>query len=533
MFPGFNKTSLSRWSSDVYAPIKNAGGYLDETPDAVITHVEAGIEEILLAVEFCSALQAGNQAWQRSGRAASTARSGCPYLYIVDFLKFELNTDTRERKSVRYPNPAIPYSYINYSFKNGIFCSQVYVEAEEFQPSLEPKLNGFDKSNFAEAELSEYIVRRMLFLNTEDIENALLEKCFNVVRFLAKDTNPRKNFTEQDWQCIFEGRADVIDYSIANSAFSCSKSIAQKSAATSTVVQFKDLVKLHSKGICSQDLPMGVIPASETARFVSAFKALYPTLLETIDGIDTKRDLVIALIKGFKPRGDDNRPDRGLLPLIAMLGSSSHQLMTFLYGPIINGNLNLLISDPIQLANRNGLWKSILSLSDYVLLDAPILNGSIKSATELIDNRDNKADLLGYEFKEKLILPSIDPSPRCIQEDDADTALHVLLSKTGTGAGLECMCNPPGGDWSGMSVYSEDHEYRWLSLPRVSHGEGKRPDHITEYFGVADKPLLLVTESKGKGSDLEENVGDRLIDYVEWLMSYIPSVKRARSTGNF
>lgn len=533
LFPGFNKTSLSRWNDDIYSPIKEAGGFLDETPDAVISYVEDGYEEILLAVEFCSALQAGNQAWQRSGRAASTARSGCPYLYIVDFLKFELDTNTRERKNIRYPNPAIPYSYINYSFEGGIFCSQVYVKAEEFQPSLDSRLSGFDEEYFAESELSEYIVRKMLFLNTDTIENALLEKCFNVVKFLSRGANAQKNFTELDWQNIFEKKEDVVEYSVVKSKFSCSKSIAKKSAATNSVVPFKDLVKKYSRGIGSQDLPMGVVPSPCVASFLNDLRILYPSLISEINQIDANKDLIVALIKGFKPGGDDNRPDRGLLPLIAMLGSSEHQVITFLYGPILNGNLNLLLSVPIDLANRNGLWKSIISLSDFILLNAPVLGGSRNVITELVDNRKNKEKLLAYKSKDRLVLRSIDPTPRCIQEDDADTALHVLLSKTGTGAGFECMCNPPGGDWSGMSIFSSLHEYRWLSLPRVSHGDRKRPDHITEYFGIADKPLLLVTESKGKGADLEPNVGNRLIVYVEWLMNFVPSVKRERGASDW
>ena len=530
LFPGFNKTSLSRWNDDIYAPIKSAGGFLDETPDAVVTHVENDTEEILFAVEFCSALQAGNQAWQRSGRAASTARSGCPYLYIVDFLKFELDTNTRERKNVRYPNPAIPYSYINYSFESGVFCSQVYVKAEEFQPSLDSRLSSFDHGNFAEDELSEYIVRKMLNMDTGEIEKELLRKSYNVVKFLSKGSNAQKNFVEDDWQNIFENKEDVIEYAVVHSSFSCSKSIAQKSAATTTVVPFKDLVKKYSKGIGSQDLPMGVVPACKMTEFVSELRSIYPSLKDKIEAIDISNDLTVALIKGFKPRGDDNRPDRGLLPLIAMLGSSEHQIMTFLYGPILKANLNLLLSNPIDLANKNGLWKSILALSDLVLLDAPVLARNKSSITTLVDNRANKEALLSFEPKDKLALSSINPEPRCIQEDDADTVLHVLLSKSGTGNGLECMCNPPGGDWSGMSVFTERFEYRWLSLPRVSHGDGKRPDHITEYFNVTEKPLLLVIESKGKGSDLESNVGGRLISYVEWLMSFVPSVRRDRAS---
>lgn len=531
LFPGFNKTTQSRRSADIYAPIKDAGGYLDETPDAVVTHVREGVEEILFAVEFCSALQAGNQAWQRSGRAASTARSGCPYLYIVDFLKFELDADTRERKNIRYPNPAIPYSYINYSLKSGNFCSQVYVKAEEFQPSLDIKLNGFDQSNFAEAELSEYVVRKMLSLDTREIENRLIKKCYKVVRYLSSTVNAKNNFTERDWQYLFDHREDVVAYSAANSTFPCSKSIARKSAATSTVLPFKNLVQKYSKGIGSKDLPMGVIPANKMPMFISELVAVYPSLSASIDIGDNNNDLIIALIKGFKPKGDDNRPDRGLLPLIAMLGSLNYRIMTFLYGPIIQSSLDSLLSNPLELADRNGLWKSVLALSDFILLDAPVLNKEkSNTVTLLMDNRQNKKDMLAFEPKEALSVSEIPSEPKCIQEDDVDTALHILLGKTGTGKGLECLCNPPGGDWSGMSIFTNETEYRWLSLPRVCRGGEKRPDHITQFFGLGYYPMILVTESKGSGSALESNVGNRLISYVENLMDYIPSVRRDRNS---
>lgn len=138
LYPGFNKTNGSRWKSDIYEPLKKNGSILDETPDALITRINnSGDEEVLVAIEFCSALQAGNQAWQRSGRAFSTSRSGCPYLYIVDFVKYELDKQTRQRKALRFPNPAVVYSYINHSNNSGVFCTQVYVRAEEFQPSFD------------------------------------------------------------------------------------------------------------------------------------------------------------------------------------------------------------------------------------------------------------------------------------------------------------------------------------------------------------------------------------------------------------
>jgi hypothetical protein len=132
LLPGFNKAGRRRWDADIFASLKNNGSFLDETPDAIVAYMEDEMETILYAVEFCSALQAGNQAWQRSGRAFSTGRTGCPYLYIVDFVNYELNPKTRKRKALRFPNPAVPYSYINFSKDTGNFVAQIYTRSAEF-----------------------------------------------------------------------------------------------------------------------------------------------------------------------------------------------------------------------------------------------------------------------------------------------------------------------------------------------------------------------------------------------------------------
>ena len=526
-YPGFNKSSSSRWDTDIYSPIKSAGGFLDETPDAVISRDLGEFEEILVAIEFCSALQAGNQAWQRSGRALSTARSGCPYLYIVDFVKYELDTNTRERKALRFPNPVVPYSYINYSYNSDIFSAQVYVKAEEFQPSFDSKLSGFSNDLFGEKDLSEYIVLLLLGRDTRALQDRLLEKNYRVVEYLALLSNGDNSFNADDWKALRSSRQSVVEYAVVNCDFSCDKKIARKSVSSSTVLAFRDLVKKYSHGIASNDIPLGVIGTSDLPDFVGELKRLYPG--ETaIDEISLDRNLVVCLIKGFKPRGDDNRPDRGILPLSAMLSSVEYDVLTFLYGPFLNTNYELLLDNPAGLASRNGLWKAILSLSDFVLLDCPVLHGSEDATQALIDNRDIKRKLLKYTKRDTLAITSIKPSPVAYAEDDVDTAIHVLFEGLSSLDSFEGMCNPPGGDWSGFSLTDKSNEYRWLSLPRVS-GARKRPDHVTELFDASSKPVLLITESKGVPNSLERNIGQQLKDYLSWLLGFAPSVEKNQS----
>ena len=203
LLPGFNKAGRSRWEANIFTGLKNSGSFLDETPDAIVTYVENGLETVLFAIEFCSALQAGNQAWQRSGRAFSTGRTGCPYIYVVEFVNYELNPKTRERKSLRFPNPAVPYSYINFSDDSENFVAQLYVRSAEFDKHSEPKLRGFDEENFAEEELSRYIIKRMCGFDTSEEESIILQKNLNIVLFLASSLRPSTNFTPTQWSQLY------------------------------------------------------------------------------------------------------------------------------------------------------------------------------------------------------------------------------------------------------------------------------------------------------------------------------------------
>ena len=177
LLPGFNKNTKKRWEDNIFYSLREAGSYLDETPDAIITSISPnGDESILLGVEFCSALQAGNQAWQRSARAFSTGRTGCPYLYIVDFVKYELDNVTRTRKNLRFPNAAVPYSYVSFAKNTNNFIAQLYVKSEEFDKSKDSSIADFDSSNFGDKELGKYIVSLMLGKDTKKYEELILKR---------------------------------------------------------------------------------------------------------------------------------------------------------------------------------------------------------------------------------------------------------------------------------------------------------------------------------------------------------------------
>lgn len=529
LLPGFNKAGRRRWEANIFAGLKDSGSFLDETPDAIVTYVENGLETILYAIEFCSALQAGNQAWQRSGRAFSTGRTGCPYLYIVDFVKYELDARTRKRKALRFPNPAVPYSYISFSRDSDNFVAQVYVRSEEFDKNFDRSLRNFDEDNFAEAELSRYIVKRMCGFDTADEEEAILQKNLNVVLFLASSSRPATNFTPAQWRRLYAYHEGIVQFSLENSEFNFRKTITAKGHHGNSAA-FLDLVESLSVGLASRDLPFGIIPAENRRRLANGIRRLYPTYdAAVLNRIASDHsDLILCMIKGFKPRGDDNRPDRGILPLAAMLASTDIEVMTYIYGPVIERNFNALLTNPGRLAASNGFWRAILALSDFVALDVPVLADHSYDEEVLLDTSALKEHYVGQLPDENgLIQDDFSSIPQSFHEDDVDTGIHFLFSHLLHEVCFEGMCNPPGGDWSGLSVLYDNHEVRWLSLPRVSEEvDGKRPDHVLELFGVFDRPVLLSIESKERSYDLEANVGEGLVNYIHNLMNYVPNVER-------
>lgn len=295
----------------------------------------------------------------------------------------------------------------------------------------------------------------------------------------------------------------------------------------------KEIIKLTdwlSVGLTSRDLPFGIIPAEDRPAFAQRFQRIYPNAdAAFIDEIGcSEKHLIIAIFKGFKPHGDDNRPDRGLLPFAAMLSSSDVDVLSYIYGPIIETNLRLLDTNPGKLANRNGLWRSILALSNFVVLDVPVLANEAYDTERFYNTSEIKAYYGNLGIGGTLLpKPAFSNVPINFGEDDVDTGIHYLFSHVLGEHCFEGMCNPPGGDWSGFSILDGDYEARWVSLPRVSDiVNGKRPDHILQLFGVFEKPLLLSIESKEKSCDLEDDVGTRLVTYIKKLMSYIPSAKR-------
>lgn len=194
----------------------------------------------------------------------------------------------------------------------------------------------------------------------------------------------------------------------------------------------------------------------------------------------------------------------------------SCRIISVVLGPAKLRTWKILEQGLDALAASNGLWQSIYNICDGVLIDS-----STKAKPEYISIPQNK-----FKARNELIIPYKSNHNIAHSEQDIDTAIHQILTRSGL---EECLCNPPGGDWSGLNYYRNGEIYRWTSLPRVSKIGGKRPDHVFQQE-LKDGNLFISIESKVNGNTLEDNIGIHLVAYLQDLFSMIStSIKRVNA----
>jgi hypothetical protein len=71
---------------------------------------------------------------------------------------------------------------------------------------------------------------------------------------------------------------------------------------------------------------------------------------------------------------------------------------------------------------------------------------------------------------------------------------------------------------------------RWVSLPRVSGPDTKRPDHVFQIFGIGNKPIVLTVESKETANAVERKIGPKLIGYLMNLIASPASIERPNNS---
>jgi hypothetical protein len=510
--------SKTRWhKKGLLNILLESGANLTEAPDIILTKKNGEKETIILAIEFSSALPAGNQAWQRSGRALSFSEVHIPYLYITDIGLEELDSE-RQSKAVRSSNPLVPLSYIKNTQRSASFTLSV------LNPS---QLLALDE------DIEKFIVNQEVInmINGLILGNNITPQ---IEKLIAKTANYLNSYEKTPENVDFKEWIATDDKDIEKLISSLKLPKYNKKIASKTPI--KDEMKILIKDIIPEtaisiynNLPICFITADKKKAFSDNIKSkCYPDLKsEVFDWLEKETPSVVCFINGFKPRGDDARPDRGLVPFARMLFGFEIDLLALVFGQAPKFMEPLFSENPILLSERNGLWKSVLYYSSLTIAD---------SCHWKLDNENISNFSLIEKRKEKSITISIDKPSRVpikFNENDIDTAIHLTFQTNKFI--FESLCNPPGGDWSGISLIDTNKlEHRWMSLPRVSV-DAKRPDHIFQ-ISKSGKEYLLIIESKENLNGLikdQVNLGVGLIKYVTDLISYPASaIKDNESNWN-
>lgn len=508
LFPGYG-----RWRFDIAKYLSTKGASLREAADAIITRLvsEGGsnYETPVLALEFCGALPAGNNAWQRCGRALSLAYAKVPYLYFAELGGLELDSE-RKIKAPRFPNPLIPFAYLVLGKEEDILSLPVYLPS----PSINSNLAN-DFSDYFGHEDSKILIRKVL-LGGEDDTSKLQWKAERIVEILAEKRKGNGSLAPKDWAVLAKQNSGVEKAEwLIKKKMSWNKKVSIESTST-----FKKLLSLTVKSGAvaagSKDMPICLIDKLQRSSYSEKLETLYKGKLSEsfLNWVaDSSGPLICVWIAGFKPKGDDSRPDRGLVPLTRMIFGRKVDILTIIYGPAKPAAFAQLQVNMSSLAKTNGLWESVVNLSSALLVDS---------------KTNKKSDNLGFVIenikKEAIdfLLPASSETP-IFGEHDVDSILHLIFSNSNGDGVYESICNPPGGDWSGISIidFSSEIEYRWTSLPRVSGVEAKRPDHLVQFeFNNS----FLSIESKEKYATLEKGIGPRLEKYAKDLIAKKPPI---------
>ncbi len=519
-FPGLGH---KRWNVDIRESLHQSEKTLRETVDSLVTILENGNEIPLIAVEYCSSLDAGNNAWQRCGRAYSFSQSNLPYFYLTDIGGFELDK-SRKRKARRYPNPAVPFAYVCLSLRS----TEPTLPVFERHPSTDKELDLFFTSVFNGGIFEKLLFATLQRQKTKVYEKALITKALEFSKLLATRSIKGSGSISFDASKAFStisAGGTLAEFMKKGNSFPWKKTITIPISITA--YEFLQVCSRFGRGLTKYTLPFCYIPATYIGSFKKDLLSIYPGLLDKFKGfLSETQELVICWIAGFKPRGDDSRPDRGLVPLARMLFGDQINILSIVYGPAKEYMFNLLDKEPEALIRSNGLWEAVLKLSDAVIIDSKKspTHTAMGYTKEHFKQTERKA------FNKKVF---VNENPVKYGEQDIDTTLHLLVKYVLKDFMFEGMCNPPGGDWSGVSIINDSRnvEYRWLTLPRVSGPGTKRPDHVFQIFPTKQQSLLITVESKNKPNDVEQNIGPRLEAYLTNLLKTNPNVERNFPVG--
>ena len=488
--PGFG-----RWKNDIFEQLHSANLILREAADIILAKENNGKISIILAIEFCSALHAGNQAWQRHGRGYALSKHGIPYVYLSTIGGQELGSE-RVAKAARLPNAAVPFSFISFAKEFTYPTFPIYIKSPEYVVS-NLKL---DELVFGEKDLAILIndVVRTGKINLE-ILKSITSRTEKFVNELSKNTGSEalklSDFLKKNWK---------------------------KKVSIPTTPAFKKLLEQASAlGAGIGELPICVIEDEKNKKLFCTFLQknfnLKPNAFESL--MLNKSPIGLVFVAGFKPRGDDSRPDRGLIPLARMLLGEQANILSIVYGPIKDKMYHSLSKSSIEVVRSNGLIQSLINISNFVLFTP----SSAGLNPLLVEGNFSK-----FKRNPNFIIPNeyhpVGETPSIVGEQDVDSAIHLIFKEPQNNIKIfEGLCNPPGGDWAGISLMDlSGTEFRWISLPRVTE-KSKRPDHVLQLF-TPNENYILVIESKDTVGSIEDNIGNRLKWYLDDLLVHEPSV---------
>ncbi len=511
LVPGYG-----RWPIDLVEYFRLRGSPLREATDAVVTRCEGGepfLEIPLFAVEFCGALPAGNNAWQRSGRALACAYAGVPYLYFAEIGGIELDAN-RDAKAPRFPNPLVPFAYLTMGEALSSVSAPVFAHSPSGLATLNEKFVG----TFGERDALEVVRALLAGGDGKDALALLSARALVLTKTLADMRSRRDTLRGEDWDRLAEAEAKA-------SWFAERRMRWRKTVTIPVTATFGRLIQTAAElgyALGSEDMPFCVFPESARRRVAEGVAALYGGRVDGrfLEWLTRPGPLVCVWVCGFKPRGDDSRPDRGLVPLARMLVGEHPDLLSVVYGPATGETWRQFAADPTALSTVNGLWEALLGLSDALLIDS-----TTAPATLPVGHLVTRAGIV----RRPVPLHSAATITPTFGEHDIDTVLHLLFGASLERNVFEGLCNPPGGDWSGISYldFRSRIEFRWTSLPRVSGEHTKRPDHLVQFSGAeAEIENLLAVESKETGASVEAGIGPRLTGYIESLMRTAPNISR-------
>jgi hypothetical protein len=509
LFPGYR-----RWNVDLRNILTSLKAPVREEPDSFVTRLvrSEGAEYIIFATEFCSALPAGNQAWQRNGRALACSSVGIPYLYFAEIGGVELNGN-REIKAPRFPNPIVTFSYVAATKSTGVVCLPVYRPS----PSSTDLMRRKFESVLGYSGGIQLVRNLILGSPVDEPVQGLMQKAMSATKILAEMRRSIDTLRDHEWDEFLESASTSEKFTLlVNTKQVWASKKGKKVAVTSTFRKFFSFCqKLMPSSIGARDIPVCLLSPCARRKLANYAEELYgralePEFLKWIAG--SGHPLVLVWVTGFKPGGDDSRPDRGLLPLARMVLGNGVEILTIVSGPAPRTSWKLLKDSHIKLVQQNGLWEAVINLSDAILADS---RTSTQCPFGILLSRKSVNMQNNIHFS--MAVPGGDYS-----EQDVDTVLHVLFAGQKPLGVFECMCNPPGGDWSGISIldFSTGEEFRWTSLPRVTGDDGKRPDHVVQFD--SGNPVFLSIESKDQAGKLGTGIGQRLKRYVMDLFALPP-----------